>query len=171
MDNKLGRSRGSSSLEALAAKDGTPLRRAERNRSLLSASRARGLRFDLVVTVRLATLRGSRPQNGYPLGLACLATLWFVLELLIVKEKLFPSRENEVTSTVDTLEHLVLKFHRGWLPSARFRAPTRGERTAVEHRKCRSSYSPSVLPLDSARHTPERRVGTSDRNMPGELEV
>jgi hypothetical protein len=28
-----------------------------------------------------------------------------------VKEKLFPGSENEVISTVDTLEHLVLKIH------------------------------------------------------------
>jgi hypothetical protein len=43
--------------------------------------------------------------------LARLAPLGFVFELLIVKEKLFPGGENKVTPTVDTLQHLVLKFH------------------------------------------------------------
>jgi hypothetical protein len=28
-----------------------------------------------------------------------------------VEEKLFPGGENEITPTVDTLQHLVLKFH------------------------------------------------------------
>jgi hypothetical protein len=28
-----------------------------------------------------------------------------------VKEKLFPGGENKITATVDTLQHLVLKFH------------------------------------------------------------
>jgi hypothetical protein len=28
-----------------------------------------------------------------------------------VKKKLFPGGENEITSTVDTFQHLVLKFH------------------------------------------------------------
>jgi hypothetical protein len=28
-----------------------------------------------------------------------------------MKEKLFPGSENEITPTVDTLQHLVLKFH------------------------------------------------------------
>jgi len=154
--------RGPSRLKALAAEDGTPLCGTERNGSLFPASRARSLRFHFVVPVILSRC-GRRPQHRYPLGLTCLAPLGFVLELLVVKEKLFPSRENEITPTVDTLEHLVLKFHRGWLPSARFRAPTRGERTAVEHRKCRSSCSPSTLPLDSAHHALEECVGQTHR--------
>jgi hypothetical protein len=97
-------------LEALAAEDGTALCRTERNGCLLSASRARGLGLDFGVTIALA-LRRSRPEYGYPLVLANLATLRFVLELLIMKEKLFPGSENEVISTVNTLEHLVLKIH------------------------------------------------------------
>jgi hypothetical protein len=28
-----------------------------------------------------------------------------------VKKKLFPGSENEITPTVDTFQHLVLKFH------------------------------------------------------------
>jgi hypothetical protein len=54
---------------------------------------------------------GGCPQDSHPLGLASFATLGFVLELLIVKEKLFPGGENKITPTVDTLQHLVLKLH------------------------------------------------------------
>jgi len=97
-------------LKALATEDGTALRRTEGDRSLFSASRADGLSFHFGVAVILPG--GSRAsQNRYPLGLAGLATLRFVLELLIVKEKLFPGGENEITATVNTLQHLVLKFH------------------------------------------------------------
>ena len=97
-------------MEALAAEDGTPLRRPEGNGGLLPASRACGLSLDLGITVS-RSLRRSRSQHGYALAFAGLTSFRFVLELLIVKEKLFPSRENEIISTVDTLEHLVLKFH------------------------------------------------------------
>jgi hypothetical protein len=45
------------------------------------------------------------------LGLTVPATLGFVLELLVVEEKLFSSREDEIVPTVDTLQYLVLKFH------------------------------------------------------------
>ena len=133
-------------METLATENGAALCRTERDRGLLPASRAGGLRFHLVVTISLPGCRRCT-QHRDTLGLAHLATLWFVLKLLVVEEKLFPSCENKVASTVHTLEHLVLKFHRGWLPSARLRAPTREERTAVVHRKYRFVYySPSTAP-------------------------
>jgi hypothetical protein len=110
MGSRLGRGRGSSRLEAFAAEDGSALRRTEGNGGLLPASRARSLSLDLGVTV-CRSLRRNRPENGYALAFASLTSFRFVLELLIMKEKLFPSRENEVISTVDTLEHLVLKIH------------------------------------------------------------
>jgi len=97
-------------LEALTAENGATLRGTERDRGLFSASRASGLGLDLGVAVGLSRRRGSA-ENGDPLGLASLATLGFVLELLVVEEKLFPSGENKITPTVDTLQHLVLKFH------------------------------------------------------------
>jgi len=86
------------------------LRGTERNGGLFPASRAGGLSFDLGVAVGLSG-RWRRTEHGDPLGLAGLATLGFVLELLVVKEKLFPGSENEITPTVDALQHLVLKFH------------------------------------------------------------
>jgi len=45
------------------------------------------------------------------LGLAGLAALWFVLELFVVKEKLFASRENELSAAVDAFQNPVLKLH------------------------------------------------------------
>jgi hypothetical protein len=50
-------------------------------------------------------------EHGDALGLAGLATLGLILELLIVKEELFPGGEDELGPTVDTLQYLVLKFH------------------------------------------------------------
>src|ERR1700751_1563955 len=105
-----GGSCGSPCLEALSAKDGTALGGTERNGGLLSASRAGGLGLDFGVAVGLSGRRRCAEHRN-PFGLAGFAAFRFVLELLIVKEKLFPSRENEITPTVDTLEHLVLKFH------------------------------------------------------------
>src|SRR5437764_5886218 len=117
------RGRSPACLKTFAAEHRASLRWTERNRGLLPASRASGLSLNLVVPVCLPGRR-RRAQHRDALGLADLAALRFVLELLVVKEKLFPSRENEIAPTVDTLQHLVLKFHRGWLPSARLRAPT-----------------------------------------------
>jgi len=96
-------------LKAFTTKDGAALRGAERNSGLFSASRAGGLGLDLGVAV--LTGRGGSAEDGDPLGLASLATLGLILELLVVKEKLFPGSENKITPTVDTLQHLVLKFH------------------------------------------------------------
>jgi hypothetical protein len=104
------RSLGSSGLEALAAEYRTPLRGAERNGSLLAASRARGLGFHFGVAVGLPG-HGRRAQHRNALGLTALATLGFVLKLFIVEKKLFPSREDELAPAINTLEHLVLKFH------------------------------------------------------------
>jgi len=77
---------------------------------LFSAARTGGLGFDLGVAVVLYGRR-NRAQHGNPLGLASLAALGFVLELLVVEKKLLPGGENKITPTVDTLQHLVLKFH------------------------------------------------------------
>jgi hypothetical protein len=45
------------------------------------------------------------------LALASLATLRLILELLVVKEKLFPSRKNEILPAVNALQNPVLEFH------------------------------------------------------------
>jgi hypothetical protein len=45
--------------------------------------------------------RGS--HNSHALTLAVLAAFGFVLELLIVEEKLFPGREHEIRATINAL--------------------------------------------------------------------
>ena len=102
--------RSSARLETFPAEDGAALRGAEWNGGLFSASRAGGLGLNLGVAVGLSG-GGGDTEDGDPFGLAGLATFGFVLELFVVKKKLFPGSENEITSTVDTFQHLVLKFH------------------------------------------------------------
>jgi hypothetical protein len=102
--------RGSAGLKTFSAEYGAALRGAEGDGGLFSASRAGGLSLDLGVAVGLSG-SGGRAEDRDPLGLAGFAALGLVLELFIVKEQLFPGSENEITSTVDTFQHLVLKFH------------------------------------------------------------
>src|SRR5665811_390080 len=45
--------------------------------------------------------------------------LGFVLELLVVEEKLFARGEDEIGAAVNTFQNLVLEFHGELLPSAR----------------------------------------------------
>jgi hypothetical protein len=97
-------------LEAFAAENGTALGGTERNGGLFSATRARGLGLHFGEAMSRA-MHGGRTKNSDPLRFASLATLGFVLKLLVVKEKLFPGGENKITPTVNTLQHLVLKFH------------------------------------------------------------
>ena len=86
------------------------MRGTERDGGLFPASRAGGLGFNLGVAVGMSGRRRCAEHRN-PLGLASLAAFRFVLELLVVKKKLFPGSEGEITPTVDTLQHLVLKFH------------------------------------------------------------
>jgi hypothetical protein len=55
---------------------------------------------------------GGGSEHRDPLGLARFAALRFVLELFIVKEKLFAGREDEIGTAIHTLEYSVLEFHR-----------------------------------------------------------
>jgi hypothetical protein len=50
-------------------------------------------------------------EHRNPLGFASLTALGLILELLIMKEELFPGGENELTSAIHALQHLVLKLH------------------------------------------------------------
>jgi hypothetical protein len=50
-------------------------------------------------------------RAGGPLPFAVLASLGFVLELLIMEEQLFPGCEYEIRTTIHTLQNLVLEFH------------------------------------------------------------
>ncbi|MGD0759540.1 MAG: hypothetical protein ABR921_11585, partial [Candidatus Sulfotelmatobacter sp.] len=63
-----------------------------------------------------------------------------------MKKQLFPGGKNKIGAAVDTLEYLVLKFHRGWLPSARSRQPKHGRKPPWQ-RDSQVVYIPLKLPL------------------------
>jgi hypothetical protein len=44
-----------------------------------------------------------RSQHRHPFAFAVFAALGFVLELLVVEEKLLPRREHEIRATIDAL--------------------------------------------------------------------
>src|SRR5438552_8572951 len=104
-----GRSRLPPLLETFATEDGTPLGRSDRNRSFLPTLRADGTSFNLGETVSRCTWRCF--HHGDAFCLAGFAPLGLVLELLVVKEQLFPGREDEVGPAVDALQYFVLEFH------------------------------------------------------------
>jgi hypothetical protein len=86
-------------LEALPAKDGPALRWFEGNGGLFSAGGTVGPSFH----AGPRSWRGHRSQRGIAFGLARLATFGRVLELLIVKKKLFAGREDEVSAAINAL--------------------------------------------------------------------
>src|SRR5579863_7174204 len=132
-------------LETFPAEDGAALRGAERDGGFFSAARAGGLSLDLGVAVVLSQRWRNRAEHRDPFGLAGFATLGLVLELLVVEEKLFPGGEHKITPTIDTLQHLVLKFHLRMAPFSPF--PTRHPRGKAVERRNRLSTSPLVPPL------------------------
>ena len=117
--------RGALRLEALPTKHRTTLCRLKRNGCFLAALGTRGTCFHL----RIRPGSGNA-QSCCPLPFAGFATLRFVLELLIVEEKLFTGREYEIRPAVYALQHLVLEFH-----NAPFnpRAPRGPEIRTVKH--------------------------------------
>jgi len=141
------------------------LRGAERDRRLFSAARAGGLSLDLGVAVVLSGGGGSA-EDGDAFGFASLAALGFVLELFVVEEKLFPGSENEITPTVDTLQHLVLKFHLRMAPFSPFpRAQPRGKSCGGSPKIQVVYCSPSVQPLGLGPPRPRKGVGTNYRAL------
>jgi hypothetical protein len=97
-------------LEALAAEDGAALRWSEWHRGLFPALRAISACLDPAETTAVVAARNGS-QHGHALCLAGFTTLGLVPELLVVKEQLFPSREDKIRAAVNTLYNLVLKFH------------------------------------------------------------
>jgi hypothetical protein len=49
--------------------------------------------------------------SGYTLNFALFATLWIILELLIVKEELFPGGKDKVVTAIRTFQYLVDEIH------------------------------------------------------------
>ena len=97
-------------LKAFAAENRASLRGAERDRGFFAALRAGGARLNLSVMGGMAH-GGWGAEDSDPFGFAGLAPLGFVAKLFVVKKELFPRGEDEIRTTVDTLQHLVLKFH------------------------------------------------------------
>lgn len=100
------RSSGTTLLEALPAKHWPSLRRFKRHSRLLAAVRAGSARFYFLIAV----LR-CRADSSSAFCLTRLAALGLVLELFIVEEKLFASREEKLRAAVDALQQPVLEFH------------------------------------------------------------
>jgi hypothetical protein len=95
-------------LEAGATEDGAALSGPERDgrfRSTLRAGRPR---------LRAHSLR---PSSTF--GLALLAVLRVIFELLVVKEYLLAGREDELGAAVHTLQYSIGEFHGGRLPPNR----------------------------------------------------
>lgn len=106
-----------------------------------------------------------RAEYRDPLGLASLTALGLVLELLIVEEKLFPGGENELTATVDALQHLVLKLHLRLAPFARFHRPHAARMTPVVRRN-RVVDLPLEFPHGLGPPRSGQNVGTQRSLMP-----
>jgi hypothetical protein len=49
--------------------------------------------------------------SGHTLNFALFATLWIILELLIVKEELFPGGKDKVVTAIRTFQYLVDEIH------------------------------------------------------------
>jgi hypothetical protein len=50
-------------------------------------------------------------SSGHTLYFALFATLWIILELLVVKEKLLPGGKDEVITAIRTFQNLVDEVH------------------------------------------------------------
>jgi len=96
--------------EALAAVDRASLRWFEGHRCLPPALRAHRHGFGL-----------GEPGSGRALafGLAALATLGFVLEVLVVEEVLFSRCKYEIRTAINALEYAILKLGHGIFPVIR----------------------------------------------------
>ena len=113
---------GALGLEAFAAEDGASLGGLEGDGGLFAAGGAVGAGLHLGV-LALAVSVGMEAELFGAFGLAGLAALGLVLELLVVEEELFAGGENEIGTAVDALERLILEFHREPTPHPRAKVP------------------------------------------------
>jgi hypothetical protein len=98
---------GFAAQEAFAAVNRASLGRFEGNRGFTAALRALRGGFGFGKT-------GSRRTGA--LGLAGLATLGLILEVLVVEEVLFSRCENKIRVAIHAFEHAVLKLRHGLIP-------------------------------------------------------
>ena len=145
-------------LETFATENRAALGRPKGDRSLLTTLRADRASFNLGKTLSLHTRRG--PQHRDAFCLAGFAPFGFVFELFVVKEQLFPGREDEVGPAVDALQYFVLEFH-GDAPFNQSQLNAFGGRETADTRNPREGAESSLLPqlrrerltLGSAGHT------------------
>ncbi len=95
------RNRGPPLLETGPAEHGATLRGLKGNRSFGSALRTNGPGFCAY----------SIASSSYALNFALFATLWIILELLIVKEELFAGGKDKVVTAIRTFQYLVDEIH------------------------------------------------------------
>lgn len=93
-------------LEAFAAKNWPSLGGLKWDRGLFATVRTNGMGFH-----SNGVRPVPRPHHCCPLGLAFAAALWLILELFVVKKKLFPGREDEIGPAVRAFQYLVLEIH------------------------------------------------------------
>ncbi len=96
--------------EAFAAEDGPALGGAERHGGGLAALGASGVSLDAAGLAAAAHGLSTADHRHAP-GLAILAPLRFVSEVLVMKKQLLSGGEDEVSATFHAAEYLVLKFH------------------------------------------------------------
>jgi hypothetical protein len=140
-------------LKALPAQHRPSLRGPERYRGFFPALRT--VRPGLSLRVRMPARRPMRrsPNHCYSLALAIFAAFGFILELLVVEEKLFTRCEHEVRATIYTLQNLVLVFHlERRSHSASLLCTGDPNREGSGSHRGQEIYIPLMLPLDSARH-------------------
>jgi hypothetical protein len=92
-------------LKAFAAEHRPALRRAERNRSFLSALRAGGLGFSSLECI------GTRTRTLRALGFAVFAPLGLVFEALVGEKHLLAGGEDKFLIAFRTLQDLIVIFH------------------------------------------------------------
>lgn len=96
--------------EAFATQNGAALCWAEGHRGFFATLRTyrTGLNAREMMRIPQGLWVG---QNGHALGLAVLAALGLILEILVAKKDLFPGGKDELAPAIDAGQYLVLKFH------------------------------------------------------------
>jgi hypothetical protein len=147
-------------LKTFSAKNGTALSRPEWHSGLFPTSRAGSLGLNFREAVSLARhRRGAEHRN--PLSLTSFTALGLILELLIMKEKLFPGSKNKFTATIHALQHLVLKLHLRLAPFARFHGTPAAKRNCGGAKKKQGCLSPPRIALGLGPPRTRRHVGTT----------
>lgn len=107
----------------------------------------------------MSSLR-TQPRSRDPFGFAVLASLRLVLELFVVEKQLFAGCEDEVCTTIHTLQNLVLEFHwKRHSHSPTLRNTQDPNREGSGSQRGQEIFSPPCIsPVGSARHAVVHRL-------------